>query len=175
MTPMNPATRASDSDRSAIQAQLRAHCLAGRLSVDELEQRVAAAMRAETISELQGLVADLPEVSPPRGAQAGASMSLGLPGVRPFIRQVVAPTGAARTRQAALDTLAPALARMRFELLEQSASGLVFERVSRNGWFSVKRERVAIGLQELDADQTLMVIHGRATRAVRKQFAALSL
>jgi hypothetical protein len=75
----------------------------------------------------------------------------------------------------ALDTLAPALGRMRFELLEQSANGLVFERVSRNGWFSVRRERVAIDLEELAADQTLMIIHGRAARAVRKRFAFLSL
>lgn len=132
-------------------------------------------MRAETIPELRGIVADLPEVRPRDRAQAAAPMSVGLPGVRPFIRQVVAPVGAARTRRAMLDTLAPALSRMRFELLEHSASGLVFERVSRNGWFSVRRERVAISLEELGADQTLMIIHGRATRAVRKQFAALSL
>lgn len=168
-------TRASDSDRNALQAQLRAHCLAGRISVDELDRRVGLAMRAETTPELRGLVADLPEVRPRDSAKAGAPMSVGRPGVRPFIRQVVAPAGAARTRRLALDTLAPALARMRFELLEQSANGLVFERVSRNGWFSIRRERVAIGLEELGADQTLLIIHGRAARAVRKRFAALSL
>lgn len=168
-------TRASDSDRNAIQAQLRAHCLAGRISVDELERRVGLAIQAETISELRGVVADLPDVRPLDRVQAGKPMSVGPPGVRPFIRQVVAPAGAAGTRRAALDTLAPALSRMRFELLEHAADRLVFERVSRNGWFSVRRERVAISLEELGADQTLVIIHGRATRAVRKQFAALSL
>jgi hypothetical protein len=121
------------------------------------------------------LVADLPDVPPRDRPQASPPMPVGLPGVRPFIRQVVAPVGAVRTRRVALDTLAPALGRMRFELLEQSANGLVFERVSRNGWFSVRRERVAVDLEELGADQTLMIIHGRASRPVRKQFAALSL
>jgi hypothetical protein len=168
-------TRASDSDRDTVQAQLRAQCLAGRISVEELERRVGLAVRAETIDDLRGLVADLPEVRLRDGAEAGAPMSVGLPGVRPFIRQLVAPAGAARTRRVALDTLAPALGRMRFELVEQSANGLVFERVSRNGWFSVRRERVAIDLEELGPDQTLMIIHGRATRAVRKRFAVLSL
>lgn len=167
-------TRASDSDRNAIQAQLRAHCLAGRISVEELERRVGLAMRAETIPELRDLVVDLPEVRPRNRGEAEAPMSVGLPGVRPFIRQVVAPVGAALTRRAALHTLAPALGRIGFELLEQSANGLVFERVSRNGWFSVRRERVAISLEDLGPDQTLMIIHGRATRAVRKRFAALS-
>ncbi len=101
-------------------------------------------------------------------------MAVGLPGVRPFIKQVVAPAGATQTRRVALDTLAPALGRMGFELLEQSATGFIFERVSRNGWFSNRRERVAISLEELGADQTRMIFHGRAGRAVRKRFAALS-
>jgi hypothetical protein len=131
-------------------------------------------MRAETIPDLQDLVADLPEVESRDGAEAGAPMSVGLPGVRPFIRQVVAPAGAARTRLVALDTLAPALARMGFELLDQSAGGLIFERVSRNGWFSVRRERVAISLEDLGGNQTRMIIYGRAARAVRRGFAALS-
>jgi DUF1707 SHOCT-like domain len=172
---LDGVTRASDSDRDTIQAQLRAHCLAGRIPVEELERRVGLAMRAETIPELRGLVADLPEMRPRDRSHTGTPMSVGLPGVRPFIWQVVAPVGAARTWRAALDTLAPALGRMPFELLEQSANGLVFERVSRNGWFSVRRERVAISLEALGADQTLLIIHGRAARAVRKQFAALSL
>jgi hypothetical protein len=63
---------------------------------------------------------------------------------------------------------------MGFDLLEQSINGLIFERVSRNGWFSNRRERVAISLEELSPDETLMIIHGRASRAVRKRFAALS-
>ena len=132
-------------------------------------------MRAETVSELRGLVADLPDVHPRNRPDVGTSMPVGRPGIRPFIRQVVAPAGAARTRRVALDTLAPALGPMRFELLEQSANGLVFERVSRNGWVSVRRERVAISIEELGADQTLMIVYGRAARAVRKRFAALSL
>ena len=69
---------------------------------------------------------------------------------------------------------APALGRMGFELVDRSAAGLTFERVSRSGWFSTTRERVVISLEEQGVDQTLAIVYGRAARAVRKQFAALS-
>jgi hypothetical protein len=131
-------------------------------------------MRAETNPELESLVADLPLARPSEEAEVAPPMPAGLPGIRPFIRQLVAPTSPARTRRAALEKLAPALGRIGFELLEQTANGLVFERVSRRGWFSVSRERVVISLEEHDADHTLMIIHGRASRAVRKRFATLS-
>ena len=170
----NAVTRASDSDRNAIQTQLRSHCLAGRISVTNSSGGSIWRCGRRRSLRLRALVADLPEARPRDRADAGAPMPVGLPGVRPFIRQVVAPAGAALTRGAVLDRLAPALGRIGFELLEQSANGLVFERVSRNGWFSVRRERVAISLEDLGADQTLMIIHGRATRAVRKRFAELS-
>ena len=65
-----------------------------------------------------------------------------------FIRQVMVPAGLARTRRAAVGALAPALSAMGFELLEQSDAGLIFERVSRSGWFSTTRERVVISLEK---------------------------
>jgi len=58
--PRDPALRASDADRESIVAQLREHGAAGRLEVDELEQRVGAAYGARTHGELGALLADLP-------------------------------------------------------------------------------------------------------------------
>jgi hypothetical protein len=141
--------RASDRERGDVTAQLRQHCLDGRISVEELERRIGAAMAAQTSVDLRDLVADLPPVAP-AVAQTGSSVSKFRLGVRPFFLQVVAPAPPRRTRRAALDTLAPALSRSGFELLEQSRAGLVFERITRprglRGWLSSTRERVVISL-----------------------------
>jgi hypothetical protein len=55
------ALRASDADREAAAARLRTGMGDGRISVDELEDRVGAAYRARTRAELDLLVADLPD------------------------------------------------------------------------------------------------------------------
>ena len=66
--PADPALRASDAEREAIVAQLREHGAAGRLDVDELEQRVGAAYAARTHGELGELLTDLPAQRPARPA-----------------------------------------------------------------------------------------------------------
>jgi hypothetical protein len=62
--------RASDADREATAARLRGGMEEGRISVDELEERVGTAYRARTRAELDLLVADLP-AGPPAPAAAG--------------------------------------------------------------------------------------------------------
>jgi hypothetical protein len=57
-------TRASDAERDEIITHLRAHAAEGRLTTDELDERVAAALAASTRAELAQLIADLPR--PPR-------------------------------------------------------------------------------------------------------------
>src|SRR3954471_3730283 len=52
--------RASDSDRERVAAQLRQHYGAGRVSEEELSDRVEAAYAARTLAELDHLTADLP-------------------------------------------------------------------------------------------------------------------
>lgn len=58
--PRDPALRASDAERESTVTQLREHGGAGRLDVEELEQRVAAAYGARTHGELEALLSDLP-------------------------------------------------------------------------------------------------------------------
>jgi Domain of unknown function (DUF1707) len=59
------AFRASDEDREHVAESLRADLLAGRLTVDDYEERVARAYRATTQAELEELAADLPrELAP---------------------------------------------------------------------------------------------------------------
>jgi hypothetical protein len=52
--------RASDTERESVISDLRAHAGEGRLSVDDLDQRIAAALAATTRAELATLVEDLP-------------------------------------------------------------------------------------------------------------------
>jgi hypothetical protein len=53
-------TRASDADRDDAARALRAHAVAGRLTVEELEERLGGAFAARTLRELDGLLSDLP-------------------------------------------------------------------------------------------------------------------
>jgi class 3 adenylate cyclase len=68
--------RASDADRERVVDSLRRHFAAGRLSEDELSDRVEAAYRETTVKDLRKLTADLPSSrhpgSPPSRPGHGA-------------------------------------------------------------------------------------------------------
>lgn len=66
----NPQLRASDADRERIVEELRRHTADGRLTMEEFEERMAAAYSAKTYGELAGLTRDLPV---DLGARAGAA------------------------------------------------------------------------------------------------------
>jgi hypothetical protein len=55
-----PSMRASDEDRERLIAELNEHTVAGRLTTDDLEQRLQAAYSAQTTGELDTLRRDLP-------------------------------------------------------------------------------------------------------------------
>src|SRR5260370_6994616 len=52
--------RVSDQDRDSAVEQLSEHAAAGRLTLDELEERVSVALAARTRGELGALTQDLP-------------------------------------------------------------------------------------------------------------------
>src|SRR5215217_2609423 len=67
MTPLpDPALRASDAEREHHAGLLRGHAAQGRLTVDELEERLDRVYAASTRGELATVVADLPASEPPR-------------------------------------------------------------------------------------------------------------
>jgi hypothetical protein len=57
---VHPDYRASDADRHAVAEQLARHTGAGRLTLDEFDQRVRAAWAAQTHADLHRLLLDLP-------------------------------------------------------------------------------------------------------------------
>jgi hypothetical protein len=56
--------RASDQDREHVADRIREASLEGRLTSDELEERLGSAYAARTYGELDTLIADLPAPSP---------------------------------------------------------------------------------------------------------------
>jgi hypothetical protein len=52
--------RVADADREQMVEELREHALAGRLSSEEMEERIGSAYRARTRADLDALRADLP-------------------------------------------------------------------------------------------------------------------
>jgi thioesterase domain-containing protein len=52
--------RVSDQDREAVALQLREHFAAGRLTQDELNERIQGAYSARTQQQLDSLLSDLP-------------------------------------------------------------------------------------------------------------------
>jgi Domain of unknown function (DUF1707) len=73
--------RASDADRDRAAAALREHLAAGRLTVEEFDERLDRAYAAKTLGELDEIMADLPAAGvgqPPGG-------SLDRPADRPLL------------------------------------------------------------------------------------------
>jgi hypothetical protein len=68
-----PALRVSDRDREDVVSALRQHAGAGRLDVDELDERLDRAWAARTGAELERLTADLPKVGSARRRAAKRS------------------------------------------------------------------------------------------------------
>jgi len=74
-----PQLRASDAERERTATLLRDHAGAGRLTPEELDERLDAAYAARTVGELEALTRDLPATAPPAAPRPRA---LDRPGVR---------------------------------------------------------------------------------------------
>ena len=74
-----PAQRASDADRDIAADILCAAVGDGRLTLDELDDRLGAALSARTMTELAALIADLPG-RPPASAAAVPGKAAARPG-----------------------------------------------------------------------------------------------
>jgi len=55
--------RIGDAERDAVMTQLREHFAAGRLTFDELTERIDAALTAKTQRQIDALMADLPRLA----------------------------------------------------------------------------------------------------------------
>jgi Domain of unknown function (DUF1707) len=71
--------RVSDADRERVTGRLREHFAEGRLTREELDERITTALNAKTFGDLRRVMADLPEPAPVL-AQVGPMRQAGRPG-----------------------------------------------------------------------------------------------
>ena len=69
--------RVSDTDREAVAAQLREHYAQGRLSLDELNERLDRAFASRTRADLDAVTSDLPYAAPWRTLPSDRSRRAG--------------------------------------------------------------------------------------------------
>jgi hypothetical protein len=69
--------RVGDADRDAIAAQLREHYATGRLTLDELNERLDQTFAAKTTADLNAVMRDLPHVPRPADAPLVGSTGSG--------------------------------------------------------------------------------------------------
>jgi hypothetical protein len=181
-----PDLRASDADRDQVVGVLRRHAEAGRLTVDELDERCSAALSAVTLADLRALTRDLPADAPPAAVPARKPPKV--PGKYHFAETWRAPSSAERTMAQLMQHVAPPLARHGYTLTERSPYRLVFRRTRRPAWTILvaiilfpfgllallyqDSEQIAIDLQP-QGTSTLVSATGIAPLDVRRAFAAL--
>jgi len=177
--------RASDDDRDKVVVLLRRHAEAGRLTIDELDERCSAALSAVTLGDLRALVRDLPDDPSPA---VPARKPPKLPGKYHFAESWRAPSSSERTMAELMQHVAPPLARHGFALVERSPYRLVFRRTRRPAWTILlaivlfpfgllallyqDSEQIAIDLQP-QGTGTLVSATGIAPLDVRRAFAML--
>jgi Domain of unknown function (DUF1707) len=77
--PGDPRIRASDADRDRAIALLREHHAAGRLTAEEFDERMEAALNARTLGQIDELLTDLPVIDLYRLPDEGLRRPAGLP------------------------------------------------------------------------------------------------
>lgn len=188
--------RASDADRDRAVAELRAHHDDGRLSVDDLEERVAAAYAAVTWGQLSGLFTDLPGHAPapgpgaPAPAPPAAGVATAVAGGGGFTYRTTLAVAPDRALLRAAEHLGPGLSACRYELTGRLPHRLSYTRTRVPAWAWVvavllpgpgflapvlaPREEVSIHI-DVSAHGTgsVLVIHGVAPRQIRRALAGL--
>ena len=169
-----------------MEESLRRHHLAGRLTLEEFEDRVARAQKAVTLGDLDALQVDLP--APPARAPSPPPRPSVVPGRAGFAERIELGVPASRAHAHALATIVPAMVRAGYGLEERSDDRLAFVRRRRPAWTIVvaivffpfglfallvrDEERVSVEFDALP-DGCAVLIHGVAPLTVRRAFAEL--
>jgi hypothetical protein len=159
----------------------------GRLSVDELTERLHATFSARTLGELDGLTRDLPAAERPSPPEARRRPLA--PGMRAFEARIAGSAPREEVTANVLARLAPVLSRCGYELVSRDADSVVFEREQRPGWtYAVavgvpifgllallhrERRRIVVAITEPSAGGTVVTLYGVAPLGLRQALAEL--
>ena len=184
-----PPLRASDDDREDVVERLRSHHLAGRLTTEELEERVAGAHAAVTLADLEALQEDLPDIAQPPAQPAAGSTFPHMPGHVSFSQRRKLAVTVEQAREDALVHLLPALANHGYHLVDSTERTLTFSGSHRPVWTYVvavlafplglvallhtRPHWLAIEFRARGPAHSVMVAHGVASLPVRRMFAQL--
>jgi Domain of unknown function (DUF1707) len=184
-----PDLRASDGDRERAVAALKEHCAAGRLTLEELPERVARAYGARTLGDLADVMRDLPEPRVSHGVPAPQRRPM-MPGMAAFTETLEIPRPPEEVLTETLRQVAPRLAYCGYELVDHGGERLDFELTDRPAWVIAlgivtfplglllillykRRTRVSLSVEELVPGRSLLVVRGLAPLVIRRAFAEL--
>jgi len=180
--------RASDAEREQVVARLRDACAEGRLTADELAERVSRAYAARVIAELEELTRDLPRARPlPVPARRGTRPWL--PGTASFTERLRSTVSPDAVRAQVLARLAPLLDERGYALRSLDPGAVVFERDERPGWAVIaavflfpfgllaltqrRPRRIVVAFAATVDGGSEITIYGTAPLGVRRAFAEL--
>jgi hypothetical protein len=163
--------RVGDRDRDDVARSLRQHCAAGRLSMEEFDQRVEAAYRAITRRELLAVTSDLPAEDPPtEGAVEVAPQPepsrVFWPGVTPFHEERYLRASCSSSFDSAQREMIPRMGMQGFHVVEEI-------RPRRLRFVRGSGLMVTVMFHPAADGGTIVTAFGHAPRAVRKAFATL--
>jgi hypothetical protein len=177
--------RASDADRDRTIAALRHHAAAGRLTLDELDERSERAYAAQTLDQLAALQTDLPAVATQPIGRQRATLA---PGWRAFTSRWHSAVSVEMAMAELVTDLAPEIQDKGFDLIQRTDDRLRFETRRRPGWtwaivvlvpifgwFALLHKeivRITIDIAETERG-TQIVASGVAPPAIRGAFAEL--
>ena len=75
-----PAQRIADADRDRVLLDLREHCVAGRLTLEEFAERAEEVIAARTTDDLEAITRDLPSERAPAQPKLGSQTRITLIG-----------------------------------------------------------------------------------------------
>jgi hypothetical protein len=160
-----PGIRASDAEREHVAVLLRDHCAEGRLTLDELDERLDRVYKAGTRRELDLLVADLP-VTATKPADGGRRRFF-WPGVSAFHERRRLQADCRGAYEQALREMVPRMSLRGYQLVgDVPPRRLVF--ADQDGLV------VTVMFHQAAGAGTDVSAFGVAPRAVRKAFATLT-
>jgi hypothetical protein len=165
----------------------------GRITLEELEERLEDAISATTVADLADSVRDLPALPALAGAAEPVRLRARTPGVLRFNDRRVLAVPRGRAREVVFTGVCPVLNAFGYKLVDLSPSGFVFERQAHRSPFVLipailffpiglitlaftggATVRVVVSLERHGTDETLMSVNGAAPRPVRRAFADLT-